>query len=186
MLKLSNIARFVFANVAINYDLKLSSNFKDISARQAKTDFDMLVSKIERLRDEIVQPDMYGEGAIELFNKLHEVFFEKITPEDVQNDVHRKKTFSESLDAVEWAFDEVQEKYPDDEQVQKIRAPFNLLRDWHDNGHPESHAFAERTVRRLGDFPTRVIAGAVLPPKVTMILSFYKMAKQGKMAILRL
>ena len=66
MLKLSNIARFVFANVAINYDLKFSSNFKDISARQAKTDFDMLVSKIERLRDEIVQPDMYGEGAIEL------------------------------------------------------------------------------------------------------------------------
>ncbi len=86
-----------FANVAINYDLKFSSNFKDISARQATDDFNMLVGKLGRLCNEIVQPDMYGEGTLELFDQLHCTFFEKITEEDVQNDVHKKKTFSESL-----------------------------------------------------------------------------------------
>ncbi len=180
MEKLPNALRQIFATVGGLYDVHLSSNFKELSPHMVYALMSVLQGKLQRCQNEVMRHDMYGEGALELFARFEDVFVNEFTEQDFKRGEHKKKTFAECLTAVKWAYDKAQEKFPEDEQLQGLRNPFDFLKQHFETMHPECQAFTERHMKRGGFFPAKVLVNAIFPPKAQMMHAFMKQAQAGE------
>ncbi len=180
MEKLPNALRQIFAAVGGLYDIHLSSNFKDVTSQMVYAQMSVFQGKLQRCQNEVMSHDMYGEGALELFARFEDVFVNEFSDEDYKRGEHKKKTFAECFAAVKCAYDDAQEKFPEDEQLQGLRAPFDLLKQYFETMHHECQAFTERHMRRGGLFPLGVMVDAVFPLKAQRMHAFMKQVQAGE------
>ena len=177
--QLKQSVRHIFNELTEAYDLFASPKFIGVSGFRLMKDKDILKSKLNRLKSEIEQPDEYSDGAFELFDQVSKVFHDSFTSEDVRVGAWEEKTFPEVLEAVEWAFNKTRAKYPEDQQVQKMRAPFDILKHWYGEQDPKFHEYIERTTRRYSCHPLYTLRKTILPLKAVGALTVKEIESRG-------